>query len=248
MKWLRLQGGKAQAPRRRPPRRRGWGPAAAALGALLAGSALWRVGGPAAGPAATPPAAASAARVDPHALRLADLHGLALDEGRQYGVVLMRDELETRYEQGRRAFSDEGIASVGPGLGLSPPQEAPLLDSEPAMYAKCLRGGAWSYGALPARPEARVPCWAAGAGYPRRWVRQHWQPKRKVWSAYREVDAARAARHILRTRYTEERETELRDAASLALVQAGADHRRALLSYYGFLAEREGALAALERF
>lgn len=114
--------------------------------------------------------------------------------------------------------------------------------------AKCRRGDAWSYGSLPARPEAGLECWAAGSGYPRRWVLQHWQPKRCRWGPCREQDAARAARAVLSETYAPSREEELRQTSSLSLGRPEADRRAALLAYYGFLAEREGALAGLAEF
>lgn len=250
MKWLNLQGGKAASRRRHAPPARGLPPAAraAAAAGLVAFLALafWR----ARGADASPPSAqrsgggAAAPTVD----RLSDIHAKALAEGRLYGVELMRDELARRFEQGGRAFSDEALAAVAAEAGVAPPREAPLRDDEAALMAKCRRGGAWAYGSLPARPEAGVECWAAGVGYPRRWVLQHWSPKRRVWSAFPEADAARAVRRILQVNFPPEREQSVRDAADLALAQPTADRRRALLAYYGYLAEREGAIAALTRF
>ncbi|TBR20750.1 hypothetical protein EPO15_12185 [bacterium] len=241
MKWLHLQGGKASV--RRKPRRKEWAPALA-LGALAAlALVVWRTRAPVV-PAPSTPAAASMrapAAVDP----LSDIHARSLDEGRLYGVELMRGELEASFERGRRSVSDEGLAAVAARVGLGPPQESPLRDDEAALMAKCRKGGVWAYGSLPPRPEAGVECWAAGEGYPRRWVRQHWSPKRGLWSAYAEPDAARAARFVLATNFSEEREQDARAEASRALTQPGADRHLALLRYYGFLAEREGALAAL---
>lgn len=157
----------------------------------------------------------------------------------------MRDELERAWTQGTRALSDEGLAAVAAQSGLRPPQETPLRDDEAALAAKCLKDGAWVYGSLPAFPDAGAQCWAAGVGYPRRWVRQHWQPERRAWGAYAEADAARAARFVLMTAYSAEKEVAARQAADAALARTdAAERRRALLGYYGFLAEREGALAA----
>lgn len=252
MKWLHLQGGKAAARRRHPPHPRSLPPAAraAAAAGLVAFLALafWRARGADASSSPATGSAAAAAAPAPAVDRLSDIHGKALAEGRLYGVELMRDELERRYEQGGRAFSDEALAAVAAEAGVAPPREVPLRDDEAALMAKCRKGGAWAYGSLPARPEAGVECWAAGVGYPRRWVLQHWSPKRKMWSAFPEADAARAVRRILQVNFPPEREQAVRDAADLALAQPGADRRRALLAYYGYLAEREGAMAALTRF
>lgn len=248
MKWLRLQGGKAAAGKKAPRPRRGWEPFAAAAAAAALAVAMWRAGKTEARADAPAPVPVVSAEPEGSAMALSDIHSRALAEGRLYGVELMRDELERRYIEGGRAFSDDGLAGVAAELGMPVPQEQPLRDDEAAMQAKCLKDGAWSYGPLPARPTAGAQCWAAGSGYPRRWVRQHWNPKRKAWSAYAEPEAARAVRHILSTRFSPEREEAVRDAATLALARPEGDRRQALLAYYGFLAEREGALAALRRY
>jgi hypothetical protein len=152
-----------------------------------------------------------------------------------------------------RARGADASPAAAPRAGAA--AAAPAVDrlsdihgKEAALMAKCRKAGVWAYGSLPARPEAGVECWAAGVGYPRRWVLQHWSPKRKVWSAFPEADAARAVRRILQVNFPPEREQSVRDAADLALAQPAADRRRALLAYYGYLAEREGAMAALGRF
>lgn len=246
MKWLQLQGDKAQGHRRHSSRVPEFSPglrAAAGVGlAALLAMAAWRVRESPAVPAAPPSRPASSDR-------LSDVHARALTEGRPYGVELMRDELERAWTQGIRALSDEGLAAVAAQSGLGPPQETPLRDDEAALVAKCLKDGAWTYGSLPALPGVGAQCWAAGVGYPRRWVRQHWQPKRRTWGAYPEADAARAARFVLMTSYSAEKEQAARQVADVALARTdAAERRRALLAYYGFLAEREGALAASESY
>ena len=55
-------------------------------------------------------------------------------------------------------------------------------------------------------------------------------------------------RFILARDYSPEREQAARTAAAAALGRPDGDKRRALADYYGFLAEREGALAALSRY
>lgn len=242
MKWLQLQGDKAQGHRKHASRVLEFPPglrAAAAVGlAALLALAAWRTRG---APAVPEEPTSRPASPD----RLSDIHARALTEGRSYGVELMRDELERAWTQGTRAISDEGLAAVAPQSGLGPPQETPLRDDEAALVAKCLKDNAWVYGSLPALPDVGAQCWAAGVGYPRRWVRQHWQPKRRSWGAYPEADAARAARFVLMTGYSAEKEQAARQAADVALARTdAAERRRALLAYYGFLAEREGALAA----
>lgn len=244
MKWLQLQGDKAQGHRKHSSHAPDFSPglraaAAAGLAALLA-LAAWRTRGSSVQAVPDEPTNRPAAPD-----RLSDIHARALTEGRSYGVELMRDELERAWTQGTRAVSDEGLAAVAAQSGLGPPLEAPLRDDEAALVAKCLKDGAWVYGSLPALPEAGAQCWAAGDGYPRRWVRQHWQPRRRAWGAYPEADAARAARFVLMTGYSAEKEAALRQAADVALARTdAAERRRALLGYYGFLAEREGALSA----
>lgn len=246
MKWLQLQGDKALGHRKHTSRASELSPglraaAAVCLAALLA-LAAWRVRG-AHEPAGSGSAEPTSRPASPD--RLSDIHARALTEGRPYGVELMRDELERAWMQGTRAISDEGLATVAAQSGLGPPQETPLRDDEAALVAKCLKDGAWAYGSLPAIPDAGAVCWAAGIGYPRRWVRQHWQPKRQAWGAYPEADAARAARFVLMTGYSAEKEQAARQAADASLARTdAAERRRTLLSYYGFLAEREGALAA----
>lgn len=248
MKWLHLQGGKASAGKRASRTRRGWEPFAAAAAAAALAVAMWRAGKTEVlGPGSAPVPAASAAE-DSSATALSDIHARALAEGRLYGIELMRDELERHYVEGGRAFSDDGLTGVAAELGLPALQEQLLRDDEAAMQGKCLKDGVWGYGPLPALPTAGAQCWAAASGYPRRWVRQHWNPKRKAWSAYAEPEAARAVRHILAARFSAEREEAVRDAATLALARPEGDRRQALLAYYGFLAEREGALAALRRY
>lgn len=246
MKWLHLQGGKAARPRQR---------AAAVLGGRAAAWLLmlgafavfgWRArGSDAAGPRAPAfPAPVVVKAPSPPVLEL------ARTEAEAYGVELPVGELLARYAQGQRAMLEGSFSAAAAELGIAPPRTVPLRGDEPAHYAKCLKAKAWSYGALPKHPEAGMSCWAAAPDLPRRWVHQHWQPRLKRWGDYPEADLARAWRRHIETAYSPENERVAREAVLRALAEPALDAARlrsALLGYYGWRAEREGALSMLER-
>lgn len=243
MKWLHLQGRRAEAP---APRRSAafsiaWrGACWAALLALFivlgrrapSGDAAPGVRARTAAPAALSPQS-----------RLEPLLRRARAEG--YGVELTLGELLERWRAGEASLG-EGTADAWAGaLGLAAPRTMPLGEREAATRGKCLRDGRWAYGSLPSRPEAGVQCWSLALEGPRRWVLQHWLLGRKAWASYPEGDLRRAWGRQIEAAYPPEREQELREASLRAVSLAPERRREALLDYYGFLAEAEGARAAL---
>ncbi|MBI5597940.1 MAG: hypothetical protein HY928_17800 [Elusimicrobia bacterium] len=245
MKWLHLQGRRAEAsaPRRSAAFSIVWrGACWAALLALfivLGRRAPSGDAAPGAGP--RPPARSAAGPRD----SLEPLLRRAKAEG--YGVELGMEELLERWRAGEASLG-EGTADAWAGpLGIPAPSTMPLGEREAATRGKCMRGGRWDYGSLPSRPEAGVQCWALALEGPRRWVLQHWLLGRKAWASYPEGDLRRAWARQVETAYPPEREQALREAALRAVPSAPERRREALLDYYGFLAEAEGARAALGR-
>ncbi|MBI2362025.1 MAG: hypothetical protein HYV15_01390 [Elusimicrobia bacterium] len=243
MKWLHLQGRRAEA----PAPRRSAASAIARRGALWAGLLSFFIvlgrrapSGDASsgvrGPAHAPGASLARARLEP-LLRRAGAEG--------YGVELSMPELLERWRAGEASLG-EGTADAWAGaLGLAAPRTMPLGEREAATRGKCLREGRWAYGSLPSRPEAGVECWSLALEGPRRWVLQHWLRGRKAWASYPEGDLRRAWARQVETAYPPEREQALREAAARAVPLPPEARRAALLDYYGFLAEAEGARAAL---
>lgn len=246
MKWLQLQGRRAEPA---PPRRsaassivlRG----AAWAGLLAAFLVLGRrapSGDASPGLQSAPPARGAEA-AEP---RLEELLKRAKAEG--YGVELSLSELGARWRAGEASLGEATADALSAELGLPRPRTMPLGPREAATRGKCLREGMWVYGSLPARPEAGVECWSLALDEgPRRWLLQHWQLRRKAWSSYEERDLRRAWEHRVATAYSPEREEALREAASRAIPLPPERRRAALLEYYGFLAEADGARAALRR-
>ena len=243
MKWLLLQGRRAEpAPRRSAAasillRGAAW---AGLLALFLAIGRHTPSGDASSGPAPAAPAVSAAQG------RLDELLEQAKAQG--YGVELSKEELGERWRAGEASLGDATADGLSAELGLPRPRTMPLGPREAATRGKCLREGMWVYGSLPERPEAGVECWSLALDEgPRRWLLQHWQPRRKAWSSYEERDLRRAWERRVATAYSPEREEALREAASRAIPLPPERRREALLEYYGFLAEADGARSALRR-